>query len=78
MSPIKTPPLIEGHNLPSILNTLLIITPATVEFAWLFYRFSEKPFMSKAVRKVGRAEGYRTEEPTRVFAQSITTVPEEA
>lgn len=39
--------------LPPILNTLLIVTPATIAFAWLFFQFCEKPFM----RKTGGAEG---------------------
>src|SRR6185295_14412154 len=31
------------HRLPPLLNTLLIVVPATVAFAWLFYYFCEKP-----------------------------------
>jgi len=39
--------------LPPMLNTLLIVTPATVGFAWLFFRFCEKPYMRRTVdRKV--------------------------
>ena len=34
-------------SLPPILNTLLIVIPATVGFAWLFYWFCEKPYMRK-------------------------------
>jgi peptidoglycan/LPS O-acetylase OafA/YrhL len=35
-------------RLPPILNTLLIVVPATVVFAWVFYLFCEKPYMTKA------------------------------
>lgn len=42
-----------SRRLPPVLNTLLIVVPATVAFAWLFYLFCEKPYMRK---KVGKAE----------------------
>jgi peptidoglycan/LPS O-acetylase OafA/YrhL len=35
-------------SLPPILNTLLVLTPATIVFAWVFYGLFEKPFMTKA------------------------------
>ncbi len=35
-------------ELPPILNTLLLVVPATILFAWVFYRFCEKPYMRKA------------------------------
>ncbi len=35
---------------PPMLNALLIVTPATVLFAWLFFLFFEKPFMQKPIR----------------------------
>ena len=34
---------------PPMLNALLIVTPATVVFAWLFFLFCEKPYMQKKV-----------------------------
>jgi peptidoglycan/LPS O-acetylase OafA/YrhL len=34
-------------TLAPILNTLLIIVPATVVFAWLFFWFCERPYMHK-------------------------------
>jgi peptidoglycan/LPS O-acetylase OafA/YrhL len=34
-------------SLPPILNTLLVLTPATIVFAWVFYGLFEKPFMTK-------------------------------
>lgn len=33
--------------LPPMLNTLLIVTPATIAFAWVFFQFCEKPYMRK-------------------------------
>ena len=32
-------------GLPPMINTFLIVTPATIVFAWLFFLFFEKPFM---------------------------------
>jgi peptidoglycan/LPS O-acetylase OafA/YrhL len=65
---------------PPILNALLIVIPATVAFAWLFYRFCEKPYMRKAVRKLERGEesqakdyrveDYGAEESAPVFVQT--------
>ena len=34
-------------SLPPILNTLFVLTPATIVFAWVFYGMFEKPFMRK-------------------------------
>jgi peptidoglycan/LPS O-acetylase OafA/YrhL len=31
---------------PALLNALLVITPTTVVFAWIFYQLCERPFMS--------------------------------
>jgi peptidoglycan/LPS O-acetylase OafA/YrhL len=70
------------EGFPPILNTLLIVVPATIAFAWLFYRFCEKPYMRKAARKVRSVEErsgeYRVEEAAPVFAQTLPTVAEEA
>ena len=38
-------------SLPSILNTLLVLTPATILFAWVFYGLFEKPFMRTTKKK---------------------------
>jgi peptidoglycan/LPS O-acetylase OafA/YrhL len=63
---------------PPILNSLLIVVPATIAFAWVFYRFCEKPYMRKAVRKAERVEEHRTEEPLPVFSQTLPAVADEA
>lgn len=53
--------------LPPMVNTLLIITPATVAFAWLFFQFCEKPYMRKALK-----QGSTTQEPVNeIFAPTI-------
>ena len=63
------------YSLPPILNTLLVITPATVGFAWLFYRLCEKPYMRKAPPKTSEQ---RVEEPAPVFTSSVSIATEEA
>ena len=65
-------------GLPPMLNTLLIVIPATVAFAGLFFTFCEKPYMRKAVKKVERVEEQHAEEPVSVFAQNLPTVGDEA
>jgi peptidoglycan/LPS O-acetylase OafA/YrhL len=35
------------QRLPLMLNTLLIVIPAAIAFAWLFFQFCEKPYMKK-------------------------------
>ena len=75
--------VVEG--LPPILNTLLIVVPATVGFAWVFYVFCEKPYMRSAVRKEVRAkeplpehsiEDYRVDDAVPVFVQTPAMVDE--
>ncbi|MDQ5844504.1 MAG: hypothetical protein M3539_04340, partial [Acidobacteriota bacterium] len=66
------------HWLPPIINTLLVTVPATVAFAWVFYRFCEKPYMRKAVKKVATTEEHRVEELTPVFGQRLPAVADEA
>jgi peptidoglycan/LPS O-acetylase OafA/YrhL len=65
-------------RLPPILNTLIIVVPATVAFAGLFFTFCEKPYMRKAVRRTGPVDEHRTEELVPMFAQNIVTIPDEA
>ncbi len=64
--------------LPPALNTFLIVVPATVLFAWVFYRYCERPYMrkpatvSKAVAQTSevRVEELPIEQPTPVFAET--------
>ena len=65
-------------RLPPMLNTLLIVVPATVAFAGLFFTFCEKPYMRKAVSRLDQPEEHRPEEASAVFAQNIGTIPDEA
>ena len=66
-------------NLPLILNSLLIVVPATLAFAWLFYRFCEKPYMRKPVTSLPtlrstepaiRVEEMPVEQPAAAFAET--------
>lgn len=61
--------------LPPMVNTLLIVVPATVAFAWLFFLVCEKPFMRKIERK---ATEVHSAEPAQVFTRSNPSLPEEA
>jgi peptidoglycan/LPS O-acetylase OafA/YrhL len=63
---------------PPIVNTLLIVVPATVGFAWFFYRYCEKPFMRKATPRALQTETDSAELTTPVFAQGISAVADEA
>ena len=59
------------RGFPPILNALLIVIPATVIFAWVFYRFCEKPYMRKTATRVDRRAEREIEEPVPVFAQTL-------
>jgi peptidoglycan/LPS O-acetylase OafA/YrhL len=63
---------------PPILNSLLIVVPATVAFAWVFYRFCEKPYMRKSAPRVMRTEADAAEATTPVFAQTVPAMADEA
>lgn len=60
-------------SLPPILNTLLVMTPATVAFAWLFFRVCEKPFLTKQARRHTAPEETREE----IFS-NVAALTEEA
>jgi peptidoglycan/LPS O-acetylase OafA/YrhL len=64
--------------IPPLVNTLLIVTPATIAFAWLFFRCCEKPYMRKAVGKTERAKEDRAEETASLFGQRLPAVADEA
>jgi peptidoglycan/LPS O-acetylase OafA/YrhL len=75
--------VLEGF--PPIMNTLLIVVPATIAFAWLFFRFCEKPYMRKGSMTEGepraedrRVDQTRTEEVSPVFSSSLPAVADEA
>jgi peptidoglycan/LPS O-acetylase OafA/YrhL len=65
-------------QIPPMLNTLLVITPATIAFAWLFFRYCEKPYMRKPVEKLLEAEQTRREETSPVFTGANSPLAEEA
>jgi peptidoglycan/LPS O-acetylase OafA/YrhL len=69
-----------SRALPPVLNTLLIVVPATVLFAWVFYRYCERPYMRKAatvakpvpqtLEPAKRVDDLPIEQPTAVFAET--------
>jgi peptidoglycan/LPS O-acetylase OafA/YrhL len=70
-------------ELPPMVNALAILVPATIGFAWLFFRFCEKPYMRKVVSRVDQIEDrrvpeYREEELTTLFVQSMPAMADEA
>ncbi len=75
------------RKLPPVLNTLLIVVPATVVFAWIFYRFCERPFMRKPAEKRVEVDGRLTEtlrlddpvtqEASSVFASAVPALADE-
>lgn len=76
------------RNLPPVLNTLLLVTPATVVFAWFFYTYCEKPYIRKPTEEVvlteepvvemRRDEETAVLEATQVFAHPATAFADEA
>ncbi len=66
------------RRFPPILNALLIVIPATLMSAWVFYKFCEKPYMKQAVRRVDRVVDRDAVEPRPVFAQTLPAVADEA
>lgn len=65
-------------GLPLMVNALVIVVPATIAFAWLFFRFCEKPYLRKVVQRVDREEEIRTQTPASVFAQGASVIADEA
>lgn len=43
------------QGLPAMVNTFLVVTPATIIFAWLYYLFCEKPYMRQRQEQTARA-----------------------
>lgn len=58
-------------SLPPMVNSFLVVTPATVAFAWLFYLFCEKPYMRKT------ADGRRQEQTAGTDADGRATRQEQ-
>lgn len=70
------------RELPPMVNAFAIVVPATIAFAWLFFRFCEKPYMRKALptrfREQHPVPEYREEELTPVFPQTMPVMADEA
>jgi peptidoglycan/LPS O-acetylase OafA/YrhL len=71
------------RELPPMVNALAIVVPATIAFAWLFFRFCEKPYMRKTAPALrieqDRIPELREEELTPVFPpHAIPAMADEA
>ncbi|HKP45495.1 MAG TPA: acyltransferase family protein, partial [Pyrinomonadaceae bacterium] len=71
------------RELSPIVNALAIVVPATVGFAWLFFRYCERPYMRKPPLKASEVQerfvrNYREEESGPVFVQTLPAVADEA
>jgi peptidoglycan/LPS O-acetylase OafA/YrhL len=66
------------RRLPPVLNSLLIVVPATLAFAWLFYRFCEKPYMRKAAKRAVRTEIDLAEATAPVFSPALPVIADKA
>jgi peptidoglycan/LPS O-acetylase OafA/YrhL len=70
-------------ELPLLVNAFSVVVPVTIGFAWLFFRFCEKPYMRKAVSTEDRTQerrvpDYREEDSTPVFVQRMPAMADEA
>jgi len=54
-------------GLPAMVNTFVVVTPATIIFAWLFFLFCEKPYMRKTQEQAAGADG-RSRRPPEAAA----------
>jgi peptidoglycan/LPS O-acetylase OafA/YrhL len=59
-------------SLAPMLNTFLIVTPAVIFFAWIFFWFCEKPYMRKRTRQVRSSEF--TPSPVPTESMSVESV----
>lgn len=57
--------------LPPILNTLLVITPMTLVFAWIFFCWFEQPFLKKAAAR------WRVKKDVAVVREEMFTFAED-
>ena len=72
-------------NWPPLVSAFVIVIPATVTFAWIFYQFCERPFISQSsATKIATREAQATKpvaerpEPQQpIFAQSLVPLTED-
>jgi peptidoglycan/LPS O-acetylase OafA/YrhL len=62
-------------NWPALVNALLLVTPTTVAFAWIFCQLCERPFMGES----GKARTKASEDiaPHPMFGQTLATQAED-
>jgi peptidoglycan/LPS O-acetylase OafA/YrhL len=59
-------------------NVFLITIPATILFAWIFFWFCERPFMSRKAAKLPQSEGPLRSDSEDTLALMISESPEQA
>ena len=69
---------------PVLVNALLIVTPATLAFAWIFFQFCERPFMSQpsaprssATEPLPKPLAERTDKQQPIFANNLLPLSED-
>ncbi|MCU1268447.1 MAG: acyltransferase family protein [Acidobacteria bacterium] len=63
---------------PNLVNALFIVTPATVAFAWIFYQFCERPFMSSPAKaQTTKVAEEISDTPQPIFVQGLMPQPED-
>jgi peptidoglycan/LPS O-acetylase OafA/YrhL len=63
-------------SLPPILNTLLVVTPATVVFAWVFFNWCEKPYLAKRRKEEGQLKPLKPESAEEIFRPEAEALAE--
>ena len=65
-------------NWPPLISALVVVIPATVAFAWVFYQFCERPFMSGPVKPQSKKFGEESSEaPQPIFGQILVAQTED-
>jgi peptidoglycan/LPS O-acetylase OafA/YrhL len=68
------------RELSPIVNALAIVVPATIGFAWLFFRYCERPYMRKPVAALQERQilDLQEQETGPIFVQSLPVIADEA
>jgi peptidoglycan/LPS O-acetylase OafA/YrhL len=69
------------HNLDPYtcysINGVLLVAPATIAFAWLFFQFCEKPYMRKSTGAEGRSRRQGQVQEEEVLLESTVLASSE-
>jgi peptidoglycan/LPS O-acetylase OafA/YrhL len=63
-------------SLPPILNTLLVVIPPTVVFAWVFFNWCEKPYLAKRGKEEEKLKSLRPELGEEIFRPNAEVLAE--